>query len=145
VPQIVRAHALVEGSGVGIGEDGHAPRALSTGQADGGIEQRTAGAAADRRRIDEQGVEIRRLAFGQHAGHADHAACVIGGDQHAAGGDVVLAHGQRHRAQFHERGVVAPVRLRPHAEGAEALAFTWLGRADLHWQTHSALHYPSGS
>ena len=72
---------------------------------------------------------VLTLIFGS-ANPQEVALTFLHGDQHAARGDVGVAHGERRPAQAHKGVVIAPMCLRADAERGEGRCFTDPRRTD---------------
>ena len=106
----------IEARGIGIGEDGDAAGPQLGRELGRGIEQRAPDAGSDGRRIDEQDVEIRRVAFGHDAGHADRRPAASQATSTRPAAMSASLTGSDAALNCMNVSVVAPVRLRPPAK-----------------------------
>ncbi len=142
--QEARTHLLVERRGVRIGQD---DQPLHTAQARLGYrpaQQRGADAMTDRRRIDEQLVELDDAVEGQRKlRHAERHAVRVDGDPDVAARDRRVGHDERLRAPRHEIVVVAPVSLRARAQRRERRGLLGAGGAQDHQRRAPIEHWRS--
>ena len=107
-----RRGALVEGRCVRVGQNRQPPGAAPPRLSDRMRKQRTADAAANMARFDEQLVQVQRTGriAGRERNDAGNLPVGPGRDPHIAGSDVLSGDPEGGKHQCHEFGAIAPYR-----------------------------------